>query len=854
MTEIIKDIIKEPPAVSCGSGPPFTDDDGFHLVDIITTSWTKTYAKTIERKGPGQGNVENWDYVARFSQPSLALPVPIAVLQVYFKVVSPSSSKSGEPELSFFFAVGELSHSYGVVYSNGIFVPSRLGGRTLGRNRFEKFMDRLIKDHEIIKSYQQLSTDYEESRLISPPYYPASSSDEFGDGTESLLDSCDDEDPVPRAGTGRRASLGKVYAVGSQEVDWQTSEEMIMQQALRDAGLPCYEKVSLEQLLTNIFDAADEQDEGLLRHKEISGLLISTFAGKSLGLQTWDIRTLLTIASENKDGMIDYKTFVQSAPEFIQILRVRRESFEKIRQDLIDWDHESVEQHIGPVWEAVEMLHQCELDECTRVMEVFEKLDPAGWKAGFVNRAEFQRLLLSKPERFSNQEGLMLMQFMPQTEENNLVPIHEFRNVQATLRCHALHNALVEANTENLRRHLVLLLRKTRITEEKTIPLWDIKHVLLEAHQLNLTRAQIHVLLCMMRPDFSGIVDAQEFLAIMCTVIPMFFNPTYFLKVSAEYQEELAIKEREREAAELAALTQSAMEKEHTSGNGEEGEKVSEKEELNAQREQFEKALIMACSKLDESHRGVLSVDTLYRALRSDWDRDCDGHCTDPEIIGFAAELCPEGEEQDVAYVDHIRTWMPIMMELRKSKLYQPFLQEMPIKLYDENGEIEPGSEHGIELIDLTEFENEFPLFPQELCSIGGNMRRRLKGSVRQSKSFSGKSGPSAENVRRSSSLGFDESMRKGGSGGGGGGKGGSGLERRGSVGSGKGRRQSASSGMKNKVLGGFKLMKTKSSTTATLDGEEDPNTRGSTRRKVNKEKYPDGSKEVKRKNSAERD
>lgn len=845
MTEIIKDIIKEPPAVSCG-GPPFTDDDGFHLVDIITTSWTKTYAKTIERKGRGQGVVENWEYVARFSQPTQALPVPVAVLQVYFKVLPPGSSKSGEPELSFFFAVGELSHSYGVVYRDGIFVPSRLGGRTLGGNRFEKFMDRLIQEHKIIKSYQQLSTEYEESRCISPPYI-ASSSDEF-DETESLSDSSDGEDESGPRGPSRRASLGKVYAVGSQEVDWQTSEEKLMQQALRDAGLPCYEKVSLEQLLTNIFDAADEQDEGLLKHKEISGLLISTFAGKSLGLQTWDIRTLLTIASENKDGMIDYKTFVQSAPEFIQILRVRRELFEKIRPDLINWDHESVEQNIGPVWEAVEMLHQCELDECTRIMDVFEKLDPAGWKAGFVNRAEFQRLLLSKPERFSNQEGLMLMQFMPQTEENNLVPIHEFRNVQATLRCHALHNALVEANTENLRRHLVLLLRKTRITEEKTIPLWDIKHVLLEAHQLNLTRAQIHVLLCMMRPDFSGIVDAQEFLAIMCTVIPMFFNPTYFLKVSAEYQEELAIKEREREAAELAALTQSAMEKEQTTGNGEE-EKTSEKEDFNAQREQFEKALIMACSKLDESHRGVLSVDTLYRALRSDWDRDCDGHCTGPEIIGFAAELCPEGEEQDVAYVDHIRTWMPIMMELRRSKLYQPFLQENPIRLYDDNGEIEPGAEHGIDLVDLTELENEFPLFPQELCSIGGSMKRRLKQSARQSKSFSGKSGASGDNVRRSSSLGFDESMRKGGSGGGdgGGGKG----DRRGSVGSGKGRRQSASGSMK-KALGGFKLMKTKSMG-ATLDGEENLNTRGSTRRKMNSEKYPDENKEAKTKNSAER-
>merc|ERR1719321_1055899 len=100
----------------------------------------------------------------------------------------------------------------------------------------------------------------------------------------------------------------------SQDEDGKEGLRSIQAQSLR-----------LAELLANVFDAADESDEGLLTHKEVADLLYATI--KELELPPWDIQVLLGAAHENSDGLIEYKPFVQIAPDTVEALRSRRRAF-----------------------------------------------------------------------------------------------------------------------------------------------------------------------------------------------------------------------------------------------------------------------------------------------------------------------------------------------------------------------------------------------------------------------------------------------------------------------------------------------------------------------------------------------
>merc|ERR1719382_889521 len=98
-------------------------------------------------------------------------------------------------------------------------------------------------------------------------------------------------------------------------------------------------ELPMSDLLANIFDAADEEDEFELTHKEVADLLYAT----PLGLADWDIKLLLTTATELDTGKIEWKPFVGTAPEIIEALLQRRAAFETRQQSTSQVTLEAIE-------------------------------------------------------------------------------------------------------------------------------------------------------------------------------------------------------------------------------------------------------------------------------------------------------------------------------------------------------------------------------------------------------------------------------------------------------------------------------------------------------------------------------
>jgi len=203
-----------------------------------------------------------------------------------------------------------------------------MGAGTIKNGFLENYLDRHIAEKKIVKgSASFLVTDYESTRLKLPDdaeYDGEESAEEAGDSDEEGY--AGPKMSIPNIGI-MRGSQGELHEIrpgsGGNKHDPEMAEAV--KAALRQAGLLC-DKVeppsSVADLLLNVFDAADENNAGELPHYEVALLLGALLAG--MGLELWDIQTLLTAAQENEDGLIQCKPFIQAAPEIIEELRRRR--------------------------------------------------------------------------------------------------------------------------------------------------------------------------------------------------------------------------------------------------------------------------------------------------------------------------------------------------------------------------------------------------------------------------------------------------------------------------------------------------------------------------------------------------
>lgn len=580
-----------------------------------------------------------------FSKPTQEKPVPLSVVCVYFFL----NTMSGE--LTYQFEQENVQH--------------RVGGQSLAYGKFELWLDRLIGDKMQVRQLHDLATPFESTRLAPP---------------------------VQSSEPGSEIEV--------QEVEAQVEQaEVVKEQAVTQ--LQEEEKLPMGTLLANIFDAADEDEEFELTHKEVADLLYAT----PLGLADWDIKLLLTTTHELDTGKIQYKPFVQAAPEIIEALLRRRANYNAREQPNMQVTHE-----------AIDLCYGEEIEEIARAArEAFAIYDSSG--KGTLSRHEFRSCLTSRSERFSMQEVLLLMQ-MCKEDDFGQVPYDDFATGLEQLRIDSLHNALVETDVESLRVHLILLMRREGLQADPVLPVWSLRNVLLNADQLCLSRMQIHVILSIVHPSEQGEVDCEYFLRVACAVIPYMFDTATFMEKASTIAKEKADALAKAELEELQGLTSSMATKRQK--DDEEGEDV----QANApDRDAVEKALIHNCSQYDEKHRSqpTLQIRKFMEAMHHESVQQC--QLSDAELRGFVAEADID-ERDEIGYVEHIKSWVPILFELRKSRVYDNILSK----------DWGAGSEH---LIDLTDYEHKFPLLMGEgrderrRPSMSRNLARRPSSSMR---------------------------------------------------------------------------------------------------------------------------
>merc|ERR1712217_402264 len=112
-------------------------------------------------------------------------------------------------------------------------------------------------------------------------------------------------------------------------------------------------------------------------------------------------------------------------------------------------------------------------------------------------------------------------------------------------------------------------------------------------------------------------------------------------------------------------------------------------------RDAVEKALIHIGNQADEKHRPqpTLEVRRFLEAMRHESVQQC--QLSEAELRGFIAEAEID-KRGEIAYVEHIKTWVPILFELRRSRIFEGILSK----------DWGPMSAN---LADLSEYERMYP-------------------------------------------------------------------------------------------------------------------------------------------------
>merc|ERR1712193_391613 len=126
---------------------------------------------------------------------------------------------------------------------------------------------------------------------------------------------------------------------------------------------------------------------------------------------------------------------------------------------------------------------------------------------------------------------------------------------------------------------------------------------------------------------------------------------------------------------------------------GEDEEAADDDRTQGLDREAVEKTLIHLLTTQYGSHH-TLEIAQFLQAMRHEQVAQC--QLSDAEIRGFIAEA-PIDENGEIVFLDHVRTWVPILFEVRKSRVHDAIINK------------DWGSE-GAKLVDLSRYDQIFPI------------------------------------------------------------------------------------------------------------------------------------------------
>lgn len=730
--------------------PPELEAEGERLVAEVASSWTSKFRFTIRRLG---AHGPAYYYECIFSCPTKEAPVPTTILSTKFAlfVVPHAFDGSTVARLLFSFEESDLRHEWDIRKGPDGRLRATTGPQcgSLAEGAFEKYLERVIEEKEKVKERGiNLLTSFEATRLASRKKDPTADEVQAAAEARKKAEAAAEKQQLAKPTAADEAAEKKEAEAAAEK---QHHEE-VMRKALKEAGLYC-DKVeppsSIADLLNNIFDAADEQGAGELPHHEVARLLSATLPG--FDLELWDIHLLLTSAEESDEGFIECGPFIGSAPDIIQVLRMRRKNFRDRGLPGVEMPPEAVKhvfsEEVVAVadvlmrafeasaledlsrarWQAV--VHQSQGFSRTRGREsmstgAFGASQPSEASAGLtgadgeeqslvgIKRRFCKECLENLPEHMSPQEAQRLLQMLPE-DEDGFIRIDELPDHLESFRAEVMMNALVESDPLTLRTHLVQSFRRVGFDEDKRMKLWNLKTALLQADQVCLTRLQIHTLVSLAQPDTTGLVDVPVFLGLCCTVIPHMFDAKIFVATAERLVAEHAEAMRRSENAELAALGGAAK---VGGAQGEDAEQNGQ-EKTEVDQETVERVLVQVMNLNDSEYRNLLTPDAIFNILQANEKEVQSCQLSDFELCGLAAEMAPDADGL-IPYIDHIKKWVPIIFEHRRNRILGTYLQEDGLETL---GIVEP---------DLEQLEALYPLVAVKRQPLDQRSSRERLGSA----------------------------------------------------------------------------------------------------------------------------
>jgi len=258
---------------------------------------------------------------------------------------------------------------------------------------------------------------------------------------------------------------------------------------------------------------------------------------------------------------------------------------------------------------------------------------------------------------------------------------------------------------------------------------------------------QIHVILSIVHPNDIGEVDCEYFLRVACTVIPSMFDAGTFMDKAATIYKEKQDAQAKAELEELQGLTGPLSTKRRGADDEDQEDVQANAPDREAVEQQLRK--IVEFQVGGSANSNSVHVAKFLEAMHHESVAQC--QLWESELHGFIAEAEID-ERGEIAYHEHIKVWVPIMFELRRSRVYDAITSK-------------DWSLDAQQLIDLSEYEKEFPMIlpyddddqrpgsqnSRRRPSLGKNIQRRPSSRQLRHSRSSTKEGIDHEQIHRMS-------------------------------------------------------------------------------------------------------
>lgn len=279
-------------------------DEGKKIVKSIVDDWSQIYINQVFYI-KSFNNVHN--YYVEFSRPHKIKPIPESTVKIFFYVIDTTDEEDNDPEkpykVEFNFESESLRHTL---------------DKTMRKNMFEKWIDRVLEKKSKIKELLHLGTEFEYTRII----------DETGKSVNPFVPKFD------------------ITKINDFEEEIKESQKVRVES-------PRFIR-TLTKALYEVFHNADKDQSGSLSYREFK----DAFQNLSYGLNENDIYTLISLADENDDGLISWEEFVPIGVEGIKTFYARNQVRQKAAETIKDINSEAMEAvyypEIKKAWEILE--------------------------------------------------------------------------------------------------------------------------------------------------------------------------------------------------------------------------------------------------------------------------------------------------------------------------------------------------------------------------------------------------------------------------------------------------------------------------------------------------------------------